>query len=79
LSAPITNHLTLNAGNKVTSPEHAALTFNPSMGTFKGSAVDSNQQSIPFFGAILTNQSLGDGFFLDSDQSGQILLLPKQP
>jgi O-glycosyl hydrolase len=77
LAQPITNHIALGLGNKVSSPDHATLAFSLSSGTFRGSALDPDHVRIPIAGVILTNQSLGDGYFLDSNLSGQILLISR--
>jgi O-glycosyl hydrolase len=77
LPVPITNHVTLGHGNKVSSPDGTTLAFALASGTFRGSTFDSSRFRIPFAGVLLTNIGFGDGYFLDSNQSGQILLLPK--
>ena len=77
LLQPITNHITLGPGNKVSSTDGVTLTFSLASGTFRGSTLDFNHFRIPFSGVLLTNLDIGDGYFLDSNQSGQVLLLPR--
>jgi hypothetical protein len=77
LAEPITNHMTVGNGNKVSSEDGATFSFALPSSTFQGSALDSSHLRIPFAGILLTNMGFGGGYFLDSNQSGRVLLLPE--
>ena len=72
LSAPLTNHVTLNPNSRVTSTNKAALSFNLSNGAFAGRAIDDANKVYTFSGVVLTNLNEGRGFFLGTNTSGSI-------
>jgi hypothetical protein len=77
LATPITNHVALGPGNKVTSADKAKLSFVPNSGSFRGSVPNptgGKSGTIPFTGVVLTDANQGRGYFLGSDQSGKVLL-----
>jgi hypothetical protein len=79
LSQNITNHITLNANNTVTSTDANSLklSFTPTTGAFKGSVVDLvSLKTISFGGVVLQNGTIGYGCFLGATQSGAISLGP---
>jgi hypothetical protein len=74
ISDPISltsNRVTDLNGNKLT------LTFSLTSGTFTGRIVPpGSSKSLLFRGVVLQNQNVAAGFFLGTDQSGQVLLGP---
>ena len=69
---PMTNHVTLGPGNKVTSTNKATLTFTLSTGAFQGSVRNAANKSISFTGVVLTNYDIGVGYFLGTNESGHV-------
>ncbi len=79
LATGITNTLVLGANNKIVSADGSKLTFTltASQGLFSGSVVNpATAKPIAFKGVILQKQSIGSGFFLGTNQSGQVLWSP---
>ena len=74
LGQPITNHVTLGPGNKVTSTNKATLTFTLTTGAFRGSVRNAANESISFTGVVLTNYDIGVGYFLGTNASGHVRL-----
>src|SRR5262249_15001937 len=79
LTQNITNHIQISGKNKVTNLDTNALSLSfTTAGLFNGSVVDpATRVSIPFHGAVLQKENSGLGFFLLSNQSGRVLLLPQ--
>jgi uncharacterized repeat protein (TIGR03803 family) len=83
LAQSITNHITLDANNKVVNlgSNKLSLSFSSSAGSFKGSVAGPApaSKSISFNGVVLENQGAasGLGFFLGSGQSGQVSIAPE--
>jgi hypothetical protein len=52
------------------------VTFTPATGLFTGSLPnpDAPSRTIPFNGVVLQNQTNGWGYFLGTNQSGQVYL-----
>ena len=76
LAGNITNQVILGASNHVTndSPNALSLTITTKTGTFKGSVMDQNLgKMLPFNGVLLQKQNLGGGFFLGTQESGNVL------
>ena len=81
LIQPITNSVMLAANNKVTnlSSNKFTMTFTVTSGLFKGSVTDTNTgKAIPFTGALLQKLDSGYGYFLGTNQSGQVRFAPVQ-
>lgn len=77
LSQAWTNDLVLSANNRVTnaSPNKLAVTLSLGTGLFKGSFFDTGVvRTVSFSGALLQKSTNGSGFFLGTNQSGQVLL-----
>ena len=72
LLEPLTDHVTLNANNTVTSTNKASLSFNLASGSFSGRVLDASKKSITFNGVVLTNLQVGRGYFLGTNQSGSV-------
>jgi hypothetical protein len=82
LAASITNQITLNGHSQVTNlgPQPLKLTFSLSSGLFTGSIVDpASLRKISFGGVIRQDLDAGDGFFVGTNQTGRVLLLPAAP
>src|SRR5262249_43639775 len=79
LGGTITNQLTIDSRNRVTdlSGDRLSLSFSQSSGTFRGSLIEADtKRKLPFQGVIRQDLAIGDGFFLGTNQTGQVLLLP---
>jgi hypothetical protein len=76
LTAPFTNNFAFSKGFKVSNlgTNKFNLSINPSSGLFKGTVLDPDSGVISFRGAILEKAGIGAGFFLGTDQSGQVYL-----
>src|SRR5262249_792835 len=79
LSSPITNSITFGPNGRVVAPSPIGLklAFTSSTGSFKGSALNpQNGLSVAFQGVLFQKgNSAGYGFFLGSNQSGEVLLI----
>jgi Matrixin/Divergent InlB B-repeat domain len=71
-----TNFVTLTQDNKVTTTNAGlSLTFTLSSGLFKGSFIHpTTAKKTSFTGALLQTNNSGSGFFLESNDSGQVSL-----
>ena len=79
LTDTITDQITIDSRNRVTdiSGNKLVLTFSVSAGTFSGSLANpAVPKPIPFKGVVLQKNGTANGFFLGTDQSGQVLLKP---
>jgi hypothetical protein len=79
LHDPITNSITLGSNNKIAAPNAGKLTLSiaPASGLFKGTALNpATGKTFQFQGVLLEKPNIGAGFFLNTDQSGQIYLSP---
>ena len=79
LHEPFTNSVSLGLNNKSAAPNAGKLTLSiaPASGLFKGSALDpASGKALQFQGVLLQKLNIGAGFFLNTDQSGQINLSP---
>ena len=77
LSQAWTNDFVLGANNRVTnaSPNKLTLTLSLGTGLFKGSFLDTGVvRTVSFSGALLQKSTNGSGFFLGTNQSGQVLI-----
>jgi len=78
LTESFTNLFVLGSDNKVTSTNKMTLSITTASGLFKGTAVDPvTGKTLSFNGAVLQKQNRGAGFFLQSDQTGRVLLNPQ--
>jgi hypothetical protein len=74
-----TNHFTLGRNNRVVSTNKSlSLTFTPATGLFAGRIVNPafNSKPVAFGGILLQRMNTGRGFFLGTNQSGQVFLGP---
>jgi hypothetical protein len=79
LSSPYTNAIVVNGLNRLVQSADPSLqlTITPSSGTFSGS-ISNGPAALKFRGAIFQDMNTGLGYFLNSDQSGQVYLGPPQ-
>jgi hypothetical protein len=78
--------LSVGLGNRVTVPvgSRVSMSFTPSTGLFKGSVPNPatgklmNFQGVLLKKYLIENNQAGVGFFLGTDQSGQVLLNPTE-
>lgn len=77
LAQSLTNQFTVSSNNvaKTVSTDRykPTLSFNLSQGSFSGK-VYSGKTAVSFTGVVLTNGSAGWGYFLGTNQSGQVYL-----
>lgn len=81
LSHSLTDDIRLELNNRVTNLSGPKLTLSitTSSGLFRGTFVDPDtRKAIPFQGVLLQDSNGGLGYFLGSDQSGEIRLGPPQ-
>jgi hypothetical protein len=81
LSQPLSFPISIDANNKVTSASTNKLTLSivPSSGLFRGSTINPDTRKLfNFQGALLEKANIGAGFFLGTNQSGQVFLGPAQ-
>jgi len=78
LSRTVTSQFTLDANNqaKDANGKKVNVTFTPATGLFKGSVPnpDAPRKTVSFNGVVLQNQTNGWGYFLGTNQSGQVYL-----
>jgi uncharacterized repeat protein (TIGR01451 family) len=78
LSRTVTSQFTLGANDQATDAngKKVNVTFTPATGLFTGSLPnpDAPSRTIPFNGVVLQNQTNGWGYFLGTNQSGQVYL-----
>ncbi|HEV7927213.1 MAG TPA: immunoglobulin domain-containing protein [Verrucomicrobiae bacterium] len=75
LPESFTNEFTLGKNSKVTDTNKMSLTISTSTGRFTGSVVNpANKKAIPIYGAVLQKQNIGAGYFLGTNESGEVLL-----
>jgi hypothetical protein len=85
LQQDLTNHVVLQANNRVTSTNKTTLTFNLSTGAFRGGVRDPahpGTKPIPFSGVLIQNPNIenswplgyGCGWFMGTNQCGVIHL-----
>ncbi len=75
LVAPLTNSITLGGDNKIVGDNQLTLAISAPKGTVKGSFVDpSSNAKRALKGLALPKQNQARGFFLGSDQSGQLFV-----
>jgi Regulator of chromosome condensation (RCC1) repeat len=79
LTAGFTNHLSFSAGNRVinSSSNKLTMTFSPTTGSFRGVVVNpGNAKSMPFSGVVLQKPNVARGFFLGTNQAGEVRIGP---
>jgi hypothetical protein len=77
LAQSFTNQFMLGTNNKITSTNKMSLTISTSSGRFTGSVVNpENKKTIPIYGAVLQKQNIGAGYFLGTNESGEVFLGP---
>jgi hypothetical protein len=79
LSQAITNLVTLDSNNRVTSSgsNRLRVSITAANGSFRGSVTDAaSSKPITFGGVLLQKRNTGYGFFLGTSQSGQVLFGP---
>jgi hypothetical protein len=79
LHEPLTMNLTLGINNRVTVAPGTKLTLSltPATGLFKGSALNpATGKTMTFQGALFKKANVGVGYFLGTDQSGEVYLSP---
>jgi len=80
IPGPLTNRVTLTPANKFKSMTNAlTMTLTLPSGLFSGSLrLSSPTRTVAFKGALLQSQNSGSGYFLETTQGGELLLLPQQ-
>jgi hypothetical protein len=79
LAVPFTNRITLAANNRVSNLDSNGLTlsFSASSGRFNGRATaPSGGRTFGFSGVVLQKRNLGAGFFLGTNQTGSVWVVP---
>ncbi len=79
LGESFTNQVALGLDNKVTnlSSNNLSLSLTTKSGLFKGSATAPGAaKAIPFSGVVLQKQNAGFGYFLGTNQSGEVFFGP---
>jgi len=80
LGQKVTGTFTLNAKSqaKDATGKKGSLTFTPATGLFKGGVTNTvaPHKAITFNGVVLQNQTNGYGYFLGTNQSGEVFLEP---
>jgi len=78
LSSGLTNVFSLGKGSKVSNQgtNKFTLQITTSTGLFKGSLLKPGGGTLSFQGALLNKSGTGAGFFLGTNQSGQVFLSP---
>jgi hypothetical protein len=77
LQTALTNSLTLGLNNSATSSSGAKLTITPASGAIKGTVVNPQTgKTITFQGMVYKKANVGVGYFLGTDQSGEVFLSP---
>jgi hypothetical protein len=82
LAAPFANNISVGPGDRITnrSPNRLTLTLTKPTGLFAGSAtVPNSTRLLSFKGAWLQKPNVGGGFFLGTNQSGQVSIQPQNP
>jgi hypothetical protein len=81
LAQSITNHVLLDANNRVNNLDANKLTMTLTLptGAFRGSVTDPfSLKIIPFGGVVVQSQNRGSGNFLGANQSGQVHFDPAE-
>jgi hypothetical protein len=81
LAQSITNHVLLDANNRVNNLDanKLSLTVTLPTGAFRGTVTDPvSLKAIPFGGVVVQSQNRGAGNFLGTNQSGQVHFGPAQ-
>ncbi|SPE51083.1 putative Lysyl endopeptidase [Verrucomicrobia bacterium] len=76
-SVSIQDSIAIDSNNRVTfqSDKRSSLTFSTGNGMFSGHVLNPGTSTmIPFSGVVLQNQNTGMGFFLGTDQSGEVVI-----
>jgi hypothetical protein len=77
LAQGFTNQFRLGFNNIVTSTNKMTLTISTSSGLFTGSVANpATKKTIPIYGAVLQKQNIGAGYFLGTNESGEVFLGP---
>jgi len=81
LSQRLNIPISISSNNKITAATgtKTTITLSSTTGLFKGTAINPDtQRAFIFQGALLEKASVGSGFFLGTNQSGQVYLGPTQ-
>jgi len=79
LAVPVTNYVLLTAASKIynTNGVNFTMALNATNGVFSGTfRVPGTVTTRSFYGALLQNRDAGYGYFLGTNQSGQVRLEP---
>jgi len=77
LSVSVTNSIEIQTNGVIAnlSSNRLTLNFSSTKGTFSGSVLDTNSsRTILFKGVVLQNLNQANGYFLGTNQSGQVLI-----
>ena len=76
LAASVTNSITIDSRNRVSSPAKMSLSITASTGLLKGTAVDpSTGKRFSFQGILSQPENAGAGFFLGNGSAGSVEIL----
>jgi hypothetical protein len=81
LSQTLNIPISISSNNKITAPtgSKTTITLSSTTGLFKGTAINPDtKKAFIFQGALLEKANVGSGFFLGTNQSGQVYLGPTQ-
>jgi hypothetical protein len=78
LPGPVTNNVVLNSSFKAANQGAGklSLTITPSSGFYKGSVANPLGWPLSFQGVLLEKSGMGAGYFLGTNQSGQVIFNP---
>lgn len=75
LAEGITNQFALGKNSQVTDTNKMILAFSTASGLFTGSVVNpATKRTILIHGAVLQKQNIGAGYFLGTNESGEVFL-----
>lgn len=79
LTSNLNANVLISGKNKITviGPNKVTFSFNKAQGTFKGRMpVPDSRKPINFNGVVLQKHGFGSGYFLNSNQSGRVVIQP---
>jgi hypothetical protein len=77
LARQFTNAAGVTANGKITGTNHLSLSVNTASGLFSGSIVNpATKKAITLTGAVLEKQNVAAGYFVGTNQSGEVFLGP---
>jgi hypothetical protein len=75
LAESFTNEFTLGKNSKITDTNKMSLTISTTSGLFSGGVVNpATGKTIPVHGVVLQKQNIGAGYFLGTNQTGEVFI-----